>query len=162
MIISSIKDLLDAVQHESLRHHNCEIYFRGQKKSFEQVTPSIDRDGLLKSEDLLFKEYVRLNPLEFSNEKSTFEKLVKMQHYSLPTRLLDITKSPLTALFFATEFNQEFENNAGEFIIFAVPYGKVKFYDSDTVSAVANIARRPYNTMDYDLRKRNFQSFLCF
>jgi hypothetical protein len=66
----------------------------------------------------MFREYILRNPNEFEHEKTTFEKLVKMQHYSLPTRLLDITSNALVGLFFAVQKNN---NCDGELIIFGVP-----------------------------------------
>lgn len=130
------------------------IFFRGETKIHgpskddladsikESLKPSIYRkENWIKNEDRIFKEYILRNPDEFTTEKTTFEKLVKMQHYSLPTRLLDITTNALLSLNMACKKYHNEED--GYVIIFKIPHSKIKFYDSDTVSVVANIARRP-------------------
>jgi len=67
-----------------------------------------------------------------------------MQHYSLPTRLLDITSNPLVALFFACKEETPM-NEDGELFRFEIKEDELKYYDSDTVSVVSNIARRPHD-----------------
>ena len=42
-------------------------------------------------------------PRDFSECKSALDYLVQMQHYGLPTRLLDVTTNPLVALYFACQ-----------------------------------------------------------
>jgi hypothetical protein len=145
-VIDSIPKLLELISNTKKTGSN--LYFRGQKKHYSTVKPSIDRDRLLENEDKLFKEFIIRNPDEFKGQKSTFEILTKMQHYGLPTRLLDITTNPLVGLFFAVEYDEKKENEDGDFIIFDIPDKFIKYYDSDTVSVVSNVAKRPFKKLD--------------
>lgn len=119
-----------------------ENYYRGHSDINFELKPSIYRDGLIYNEDNIFKESISRVPLEFINAKSTVEKLVKMQHYGIPTRLLDITANPLVALYFAC--NKDFSKD-GEVVYLRVPKNHIKYYDSDVVSVLSNIAKRPEN-----------------
>lgn len=65
-----------------------------------------------------------------------------MQHYNAPTRLLDLTKNPYIALYFACEKNDT--NNYGEIVFFTSPDNEnEKYFDSDAVSIVSNLAMMP-------------------
>lgn len=128
------------------------LFYRGHYDSEYKLIPSIYRKDVSKyinKEDKLFKELMRTCPNDFNECKSTFEELVKMQHYDLPTRLFDITSNPLVALFFAcfiseNESKKERKKHVdGELIIFKMKKKDVKYFDSDSVSVVSNIARRP-------------------
>ncbi|MHA4895642.1 FRG domain-containing protein [Pedobacter sp. PWIIR3] len=108
-----------------------ENYFRGHAKLSFELKPSIFRDDLIYNEDKIFKEAIIRTPHEFQHHRSTCEKLVKMKHYGIPTRLLDITSNPLVALYFAC---CEHEADDGEVIFFQVPLNHIKYYDIDSVA----------------------------
>ena len=119
------------------------LYYRGHSKSSYQLEPSVYRNpGWIASEAEMLKELILRCPNDFSGGLSTFQCLVKMQHYSLPTRLLDLTSNPLVALYFACTTYGE-NNEDGEVIILGFGITQVKYFDSDTVSAIANLSRRP-------------------
>ena len=133
-------------------------FFRGHSRFSHRLVPSIYRDpSWIANEDVLYKELVLRCPNDFSGQESTFQFLVKMQHYSLPTRLLDITANPLVALYFACEHEGPLRES-GEVVVFRIPTAEVKYFDSDTVSVIANISRRPstFKLPDEDLERLAF------
>lgn len=131
-------------------------FFRGHPRFSYQLIPSIYRDtGWITNEDVLFKELVLRCPNDFSGQESTFQALVKMQHYSLPTRLLDITANPLVALYFSCEQDGS-QRESGEVVVFRIPTAEIKYFDSDTVSVIANISRRP---SDFKLPRQDLDLF---
>lgn len=124
-----------------------QIFYRGHSDAMNHfLTPGIYRplpertELAVEKEDILYKEAVRRCPEDFDRCRSAFEHMVKMQHYRVPTRLLDITTNPLVALYFACAENPGAD---GEVYAFRVKRPEIKYFDSDAVSVVANVARRP-------------------
>lgn len=117
-----------------------ETFFRGHEDAQFELTPSLLRkrpDGawqFLPNEDRLCKELLIAHYDEFQGDQYCFDRLVRMQHYGLPTRLLDISGNPLVALFFSCYCAPKLLDVDGEVIVFRVSSDKVKYYDADTVS----------------------------
>jgi len=115
------------------------FYFRGESEDYQEnaLTPSIYRDGLIKSEEKIYREVSRYNNIDFSEDVTTFDKLCRMQHYSAPTRLIDLSDDPLTALWFA--INKQCNN--GVVYLIKIKKSKIKYSDSDTVTVISNLAK---------------------
>lgn len=140
-----------------------EIFYRGHtKRSKYLLEPSLfrkDEKGnlkYLKTEDIMYRELLVSNSIDFRDDVYTLDRLVRAQHYSLPTRLLDITSNPLIGLFFAASKNY---NEDGEVILLEIERSKIKYFDSDTASAIANLTRLSQSDkekIDFKLDKAEF------
>lgn len=137
---SAIQIVLDIKQ----ENNNNPLYFRGEKKDYgcSSLNPSIYRDlETLKKEHEFYREMQRFNDQEFSVDRTAFDKLSRMQHYNTPTRMLDISEDLMSALYFALENKKDDE--PAILYIFEIDKQKIKYYDSDVVSVIANLAKTP-------------------
>lgn len=116
--------------------------FRGQRHFGWHSLPKIFREdnNVYDSESLAVRDIVSLHPGEFEPDKTMFDRLVRMQHFGLPTRLLDVTTNPLVALWFATEPSTNEDEHHGVVQALLVPQVRQRYYDSDRVSCMANLA----------------------
>lgn len=81
-----------------------DLYYRGQSEKYRTMSPSIARKpGYAANESKIYHEAISLGAVELEGLNSPLERLSKLQHYGIPTRLVDVTIDPLIALYFAVE-----------------------------------------------------------
>ena len=163
--ITSINDVLQQVK--LLQNHYTKanlqnefvLYFRGELKNTWTLAPSVMRQSAAGGKSLRDAEGEMLVNLQsrraedFVEANSALDQMVVAQHHGLPTRLLDVTRNPLVALFHASEDWNESQTSTGRIHVFAVPNSLVKSFDGDTVSVIANFARLRRNEQNLLLGK---------
>ncbi|MEW7859353.1 DUF1508 domain-containing protein [Pseudomonas chlororaphis] len=141
--IGSVRTFISAIENLPQDAESV-IFYRGHGNVSYRLLPSLYRNsGWIRNEHVIFHELVLRCPNDFQLSGPTFNTLVKMQHYSLPTRLLDITTNPLVALYFACIGGGSAD---AEVITFRIPKDEIRYYDSDRVSLISNIGRLPAHT----------------
>ncbi len=115
-----------------------EYFFRGQSDSEHGLLASVYRKNLKDNEASIMNMTLADKFDEFSDCKTMYEKLVKMQHYGIPTRVLDLTSNSLTALYFACEGNTKKD---GAVFLFSTLSENVCFPDSDKVRVLSNLSK---------------------
>ena len=116
------------------------MFFRGQSDVAFKLHPSIARgqktecdvNTKLQKERNYITKAKNYYPKVFSNDLLPIDLLAKLQHYGIPTRLLDVTSNPLVALYFACNDNH---NKDGAVYIF-----KKEEEDIDNFPIVQGIA----------------------
>jgi hypothetical protein len=111
--IKSLSEYIHAINYIS-HTFNDNLWYRGHAQDTYLNLPSMLRDGTWKDDDFsyrtehdIFKTFKRKSKLK---KETDYEYLHIMQHFGLPTRLLDFTESSLIALFFAIENPLECKN----------------------------------------------------
>ena len=155
--IKGINDLLTVVRDlRAVYSGDTTLYFRGESLEFDELKPSVmrnpqqDMPPLKLFEAEMLTDLLTRQPDAFNGLDSTLSQWVMAQHHRLQTRLLDITRNPLVALFFASNDHQ---SDDGRLHVFAVPKSVIKPFNSDQVDLIANFAKLPRAKQNFILGK---------
>jgi hypothetical protein len=108
--VNSVAELIATL--DPIYKRSKSVWFRGHRDGRWKLDPTLSREDLLRRELELTKRF-KQNAFQFLLRipAEEWEWMFLMQHYSVPTRLLDWTENPLIGLYFAT---RDSEFKAGE------------------------------------------------
>ncbi|WP_122522307.1 FRG domain-containing protein [Pseudomonas viridiflava] len=102
-VISSVQSLLEALNEDN-DGYSGSVWYRGQANSEWALLPGYVRLNNPPSEATLLKRFKQSAAMLIERHPGeSFDWLFLMQHYGVPTRLLDWSESPLVGLYFAVE-----------------------------------------------------------
>lgn len=141
--VKSVIEFIDAVRKATKPSPGGVAAFRGQQNKEWKLEPGLLRapQRYIDHEREMSRDLMAIHPQEFAADQTMFDRLVRMQHYGLRTRLLDVTLNPLVALYFAVQRAQSGGRSVdGAVWLLRAPPSRKKYFDSDAVSCVSNLA----------------------
>ena len=142
-IVGNVQDYITTIEDMTRKSPNKEHFFRGHYYFKYELVPSLYRKKkYYENESDMYMDFKTQFYNELSNKKY-IEILTTMQHYKMPTRLLDTTSNPLVALYMACDKPITYKNKnfgIGEVIFMSEDKKNVKYSDSNIVTLMSSLA----------------------
>jgi hypothetical protein len=151
-----LRELLDVMGREKTGK-----LYRGQANSSWKLDSSLTRESkYFQSEAEMYYEILSLKPDSFANDHTVYERLITMQHFGMPTRLMDITRNPLVAIFFACN-NLERADSDGIIYTFAQKDKDILNFEDERLKSLKYLFDKS-NVNKNDVTKDAFLSKIWF
>lgn len=148
-----LRELLDVMGREKTG-----AYYRGQASSMWELDSSLTREQkYIDKEDQMYYDILSSKPDAFVEDKTVYERLITMQHFGMPTRLMDITRNPLVAIFFACN-NLERAKSDGMIFTFAPTNTDFLNFEDDKLESLKKLFDKNCKSTEPD----DFLDSLCF
>jgi len=144
---AALQELRDELR---VHHTTMRLWFRGQARDSWKLLPGLYRPGALvppQYERELTRDFRSKSPPFLSSVGGIEREMFLMQHYGLPTRLLDWTTNPQAALYFAVE-----QASGESSVVWVLSPWKLNeiYLKRPTVPTAANPVFRHYILAKYD------------
>lgn len=148
-----LRELLDVMGREKTG-----AYYRGQASSIWKLDSSLTREQkYIDKEDQMYYDILSSKPDAFVEDKTVYERLITMQHFGMPTRLMDITRNPLVAIFFACN-NLERAKSDGMIFTFAPTITDFLNFEDDKLKSLKKLFDKNCKSAEPD----DFLDGICF
>lgn len=142
MAVKNVKEFLEELEKAkaSINSKDGLLVYRGHEVETWKLTPSLYRNiSNIKHEHKFINDAIIGFPNDLQKHETNFEKLAFLQHYGIPTRLLDLSENPLVGLYFACLENKSKSNASVE--VLHINNSLIKYYNSDSVSVLSSFSR---------------------
>lgn len=142
-MVGNVQDYISVVETIIQSAPEKEYFFRGHYNYNYILVPSLYRKKTFyENENFMYMDFKTHFYNELSDKKY-IEILTTMQHYKMPTRLLDTTSNPLVALYMACDRPNNYKPKGasiGEVVVMHEERKSVKYSDSNVVTLLSSLA----------------------
>lgn len=145
-----IEDLTKYIEIINILNKDSEFIFRGQKDKNFSLQASVFRNNYSNDKEYNIYKEIKRNRFKDFIKEDFLDNLIHMQHYNIPTRLLDWSTNPLISIFFAC-FDPKLDGK-----VFMYSPDVIYEFDSPYYRIVSNYLKEDFNRESLSNESINF------